>query len=263
MHIHQHHMRAQRCDAIDCVKAIYRFPDHPEAGVSLYDRAQAMAYNRMIIDYQYTNMLWLDHYDILQPGADASRGIRRMQCDKWYWRPYRKASRWYIGLIMDTLWAPWRIGYIKGEKPAGCIFCEKVGEQNDEVNFILYRATSCFVILNLYPYTNGHLMVVPYRHAASIEDLSVDVLAELMALTQRALAVLREAMRPTGFNIGINLGTPAGAGMADHVHQHIVPRWVGDTNFMSVVGDTRVMPQSLQSCYHTLLPGFQTGAAAR
>lgn len=161
---------------------------------------------------------------------------------------------------MDTLWAPWRIGYIKGEKPSGCIFCERAAEQRDQENLILYRGASCFVILNLYPYNNGHLMVVPYHHAASIEDLTTAVLAELMALTQRALAVLREAMRPTGFNIGINLGVPAGAGVADHVHQHVVPRWVGDTNFMSVVGDARVMPQSLQSCYQLLAPGFQSGA---
>lgn len=164
---------------------------------------------------------------------------------------------------MDTLWAPWRIGYIKGEKPTGCIFCEKAAERADDANFILHRGATCFVILNLYPYNNGHLMVVPYQHVASIEDLASDSVAELMALTQRALVALREAMRPTGFNIGINLGTSAGAGVADHVHQHVVPRWVGDTNFMSVVGDTRVLPQSLQSCYALLRPAFHAGTLAR
>jgi ATP adenylyltransferase len=110
--------------------------------------------------------------------------------------------------------------------------------------------------MNIYPYNNGHLMVVPYQHIAGLEGLAPAVLTEMMLLTQRCLLVLRQAMQPAGFNIGINLGTPAGAGVADHVHQHVVPRWVGDTNFMSVVGNTRVMPQSLQSCYDLLHGGF-------
>jgi ATP adenylyltransferase len=158
---------------------------------------------------------------------------------------------------MDTLWAPWRIGYITAEKPDGCIFCLKPSQDRDAENFILHRGTHCFVVLNIFPYNNGHLMVVPYRHVPSIEDLSVETVTELMTLTQKALTVLREELRPTGFNIGINQGVPAGAGVADHVHQHVVPRWVGDTNFMPVIGDTRVMPQSLESSYKLLVHGFR------
>lgn len=164
---------------------------------------------------------------------------------------------------MNRLWAPWRIGYITGEKVGGCIFCEKPAEHDDRANYILARGRRCFVILNLYPYNNGHLMVVPYVHVASIEELPADTLAEMMALSQRALSVLRATMRPTGFNIGINQGTPAGAGVADHVHLHVVPRWVGDTNFMSVLADTHVMPQSLESCYDLLRGGLaEDGAPA-
>ena len=115
---------------------------------------------------------------------------------------------------MDTLWAPWRIGYVTGEKPRGCIFCEKAAANADAANYILHRGESCFVLLNLFPYNNGHLMVVPYRHEAGIEALDARALAELMGLTQRAVSVLRQAMGPSGFNIGINQGTAAGAGVA-------------------------------------------------
>jgi len=164
---------------------------------------------------------------------------------------------WYDYLSMDTLWAPWRIGYITGPKPDGCIFCIKPGEHRDRENFILYRGALCFVMLNIYPYNNGHLMVVPYEHVASIADLPAEAMAEVGYMTQRVVGVLRESLSPTGFNIGINQGYPAGAGVADHVHVHVVPRWVGDTNFMSVIGDTRVMPQSLESCYDLLAQGFR------
>jgi ATP adenylyltransferase len=112
------------------------------------------------------------------------------------------------------------------------------------------------VILNIYPYNNGHLMIVPYKHVGGVEDLSTETTSELMALTRRSIGVLREKLRPTGFNIGINQGVPAGAGVADHVHMHVVPRWVGDTNFMPVLADTRVMPQSLESSYDLLVGGF-------
>ncbi|MDB5074417.1 MAG: histidine triad protein [Chloroflexi bacterium] len=158
---------------------------------------------------------------------------------------------------MDTLWAPWRIGYVTSEKPEGCIFCLKPSQDQDAENFILYRGTYCFVILNVFPYNNGHLMVVPYQHVPGIEDLQVEIVTEMMTLTQKALSVLRQALRPTGFNIGINQGVPAGAGVADHAHMHVVPRWVGDTNFMPVIADTRVMPQSLESSYELLVQGFQ------
>ena len=179
-----------------------------------------------------------------------------MQCAQWSYLPYGKPHNWYIAHIMDTLWAPWRIGYIKEDKPSGCIFCDKAAQSDDAANLIVHRGTACFVILNLYPYNNGHLMVVPYRHTPGIEDLATETLTELMTLTQRSWAVLREAIHPTGFNIGINQGTPAGAGVADHVHLHVVPRWVGDTNFMPVIADTLVIPQSLRSSYDLIHRGF-------
>jgi ATP adenylyltransferase len=158
---------------------------------------------------------------------------------------------------MDTLWAPWRIDYIEGPKAVGCIFCACTdAPEDDEKNLVVYRGTSCFVILNRYPYNNGHIMVVPFVHEATIETLTAETLAEMMALSRRSLAVLRESMHPGGFNIGINQGVAAGAGVADHVHLHVVPRWIGDTNFMPVLGETRVMPQSLESVYQVLARGF-------
>jgi ATP adenylyltransferase len=158
--------------------------------------------------------------------------------------------------MTDTLWAPWRIGYVTEQKPPGCVFCTKPGQDMDRQNLILFRGTFCFVILNLYPYNNGHLMVVPFEHVGGVEDLSTDAIGEMMALTQQSIGVLRDKLHPTAFNIGINQGVPAGAGVADHVHLHVVPRWVGDTNFMPVLADTRVMPQSLTSSYDLLVGGF-------
>jgi ATP adenylyltransferase len=163
---------------------------------------------------------------------------------------------------MDTLWAPWRIDYIKGHKPAECIFCACSAPENDEANLVVHRSARCFVILNRYPYNNGHLMVVPFVHVPTIELLGPETLAELMTVTRISLAVLREAMHPGGFNIGINQGEAAGAGVADHVHQHVVPRWAGDTNFMPVLSETRVMPQSLESVYTMLVRGFALERAA-
>jgi ATP adenylyltransferase len=163
---------------------------------------------------------------------------------------------------MDTLWAPWRIDYIKGHKPAGCIFCACSAPENDETNLVVHRSNRCFVILNRYPYNNGHLMVVPFVHVPSIELLEPETLMELMTVTRISLAVLREAMHPGGFNIGINQGEAAGAGVADHVHLHVVPRWAGDTNFMPVLSETRVMPQSLESVYTMLARGFALERAA-
>jgi ATP adenylyltransferase len=145
----------------------------------------------------------------------------------------------------DRLWAPWRLDYIKGPKPDECIFCSKPAEGDDEGAYIVARGERCFAILNAYPYNNGHLMVSPYEHVPSIEDVGDETLLELMTLTQRALAALREVYGPEGFNIGVNQGKVAGAGMEDHVHLHVVPRWGADTNFMPVIGDTRVLPQSL------------------
>ena len=148
---------------------------------------------------------------------------------------------------MQQLWAPWRMAYIEagGQKDEGCIFCVKPAEQRDEENLILYRGERCFVLMNLFPYNNGHLMIAPYAHVPSIEELDAATLTELMTAAQHCLAALRAAMNPQGFNLGINQGTVAGAGIADHVHLHVVPRWNGDTNFMPVLADVKVLPEHL------------------
>jgi ATP adenylyltransferase len=158
------------------------------------------------------------------------------------------------------LWAPWRLDYIKGPKPDECIFCDGAEPAGDADRYILARAEHCFVMLNAFPYNNGHLMVSPYEHVPSVEELGPPALLELMTLTQRSLAVLREVYRPEGFNIGINQGKPAGAGFDDHLHLHVVPRWGGDTNFMPVIGHTRVLPESLADSYAHLKPLFDKEA---
>jgi ATP adenylyltransferase len=147
--------------------------------------------------------------------------------------------------------------YLRGEQeqPDGCIFCHKFNCSDDEEH-ILYRGRSCYVTLNRYPYSNGHLMVIPYIHVCSLEDLDEPALSEMMQVVNMSLAVLREAYAPQGFNVGVNLGRAAGAGIADHVHMHIVPRWVADTNFMPVVGNTRVIPELLDDAYLRLKPIF-------
>lgn len=158
---------------------------------------------------------------------------------------------------MKRLWAPWRMTYLKANKTEGCIFCQKAAERRDRENLILWRGQSGLVLLNLYPYNNGHLMVTPYEHVPSIENLSPETLADLMGMVQKSLAVLRKAMNPNAFNIGINLGAAAGAGIADHMHIHVVPRWNGDTNFMPVLGETRVVPDFLENSYDQLLQAWQ------
>ena len=160
------------------------------------------------------------------------------------------------------MWAPWRLDYIEGPKPDGCIFCMKPADGDDENTYILHRAERCFVILNAFPYNNGHVMVAPFRHVPSIEQLEAGELAELMGLAQRVLAALRTAYGPEGFNLGINQGKVAGAGVEDHVHLHVVPRWGGDTNFMPVISSTRVLPQSLAASYAKLREAFAAAEAA-
>jgi len=145
----------------------------------------------------------------------------------------------------------------KADQQKGCIFCEKPKEQRDDENLIVARFDKCFVILNAFPYNNGHLMVVPYRHVPSLLDLADDELAELMKVVQISEGVLREALNPHGFNIGMNLGRCAGAGIDDHIHIHIVPRWNGDTNFMPVIGETKVLPELLSQTYGKLKPLFE------
>lgn len=156
----------------------------------------------------------------------------------------------------DRLWAPWRLTYIEkasketGEK--GCIFLDLPSQNEDRKNLILYRGKTAFVMMNLFPYTNGHLMVAPYKHTAEMGELSNEELLEINQLVARSLGWLREAYGPDGFNIGVNIGRAAGAGVPQHVHWHIVPRWNGDTNFMGVVGEIRVLPQSLEESYDRL-----------
>jgi ATP adenylyltransferase len=154
---------------------------------------------------------------------------------------------------MERLWAPWRMQYIEaGDRVEGCIFCTLPAAGRDEENHILLRGQTAFIILNAFPYSNGHLMVTPFQHTADLDDLSDAEMLEMMALTRRAVHLLKTAFKPDGFNIGINMGRVAGAGIADHVHIHVVPRWNGDTNFMPVLGDVRVIPESLSVVYHRL-----------
>lgn len=159
---------------------------------------------------------------------------------------------------MEHLWAPWRLEFIKGPRPSGCFFCEAANASpaDEAAHLVVARSTASFAILNRYPYNNGHLMVAPTAHIASLELLPAPTAADVTALTQRAIRVIREVMAPEGFNVGINLGKVAGAGVADHVHQHVVPRWGGDTNFMPVVADTKVLNESLTKNYAELRAGF-------
>lgn len=153
---------------------------------------------------------------------------------------------------MEQLWAPWRIRYILGEKETGCFFCRKSQESDDAKNHVILRERNCFALLNTFPYNAGHLMIAPYKHTAEIDDLSEQELSDIMALTRRCKQLLQRAMKPNGFNIGFNLGRSAGAGVLDHVHLHVVPRWDGDTNFMPVLADTHVVPQALNEIYEKL-----------
>ena len=153
---------------------------------------------------------------------------------------------------MDRLWAPWRIGYVLGEKPDGCIFCDKPRAGDDEAELILNHGPLSYVLMNAYPYNNGHLLIAPYDHVADIAELSEAQLVDMMRLTKQWIDTLKAAMYPDGLNVGFNVGRVAGAGIEEHVHLHIVPRWNGDTNFMPVLSDTRVVPQSLRECYELL-----------
>ncbi|MDI6806708.1 MAG: HIT domain-containing protein [Candidatus Aenigmarchaeota archaeon] len=153
---------------------------------------------------------------------------------------------------MKEIFAPWRIEYVKMEKPEGCIFCDKPKENKDEENYILYRGKHNFIILNNYPYNPGHLMVAPYRHVESLEELSKEERYEHFDMVTKGVEVLKKALSPDGFNLGMNLGEGAGAGIKDHVHTHVVPRWKEDTNYMPVIADTKVLPEALASTYKKL-----------
>ena len=159
---------------------------------------------------------------------------------------------------MDYLWTPWRYAYVSNaEKVAGCVFCEAAKSNDDEKTRIVYRGKRCFVILNTYPYTLGHVMIVPYAHLDELRKLPADAANELMALSQRMEDVLRELYRPDGVNLGMNIGKAAGAGIAGHIHMHVLPRWVADANFVSVIGETRVLPETLEETWKRMRGAIQ------
>ena len=157
---------------------------------------------------------------------------------------------------MERLWSPWRFQYVSGSaQTEGCLFCDAL-ERSDAAELILFRGATAYVILNLYPYNNGHLMIVPNRHIGSLASASPAELMELTDLTRRAEIAITEVYHPQGINLGMNLGASAGAGVVGHYHQHVLPRWSGDVNFMTAVGETRVVSEDLATTYEKLLPGF-------
>ena len=153
---------------------------------------------------------------------------------------------------MEKLWTPWRMTYVGGPKAEGCIFCDKPAVGDDRASLILHRGAGAFVIMNLYPYNTGHLMIVPYAHAAALPDVPPDALSEMMALLAWTTSILGRVLRPDGFNVGLNIGAVAGAGVAEHLHMHVVPRWVGDANYMPILANTMVMPELIPVTYAKL-----------
>lgn len=161
---------------------------------------------------------------------------------------------------MDRLWSPWRGRYIASgvdSQADECVFCRIASDtEHDEANLVVHRGEQAFVVLNLYPYITGHLMVVPYLHTGEFQSLPKAISDDMMDLAKRGQAVLREVYSPSGFNLGMNIGSAAGAGIADHLHIHVLPRWSGDTNFMTTVGETRVIPEDLTTTYAKIRPKF-------
>ena len=154
---------------------------------------------------------------------------------------------------MKTMWAPWRMEYILGEKEKGCIFCRALSDQG---NLILYKGKVTMVVMNKYPYINGHLLVAPTRHLSLLEQLSKNEMGDLLETVEKSVGILKKVMNPDGFNVGLNLGKVAGAGVEEHLHFHIVPRWSGDTNALTVFADVRVIPEHLQATCNNLKPYF-------
>jgi len=159
---------------------------------------------------------------------------------------------------MKILWAPWRMKYILGKGEKNCIFCVNSRPGTEEENLILFKGRLTTVLMNKYPYNNGHLLVAPIRHVPELDDLKIEELIDLMEKIRASINFIRKEMNPDGFNVGLNLGKVAGAGVAAHLHFHIVPRWNGDTSFMTVLGQTRVIPESLEDTYKRLKPYFET-----
>lgn len=162
--------------------------------------------------------------------------------------------------MSDTLWAPWRMDYILSPKPEGCVFCRAAAQTSgsDEDNYLVYRGKTAFIIMNRYPYAHAHLLVVPNKHADKIELLNADEQRELLDLWVLAQRVVTETFHPQGINLGMNIGQAAGAGIESHLHAHVVPRWIGDTNFMPTLADTRVMPEHMSETYRKLKTAFET-----
>lgn len=159
---------------------------------------------------------------------------------------------------MDRIWAPWRGDYVTGiGKTEGCVFCKLPKLDNDKDNLILYRGKTCFIIMNLFPYNNGHLMVIPYRHLNDFTLMTDEEMLEMNKLTSKALQAVKSTMNPQGFNTGMNLGRAAGSGIDDHIHYHIVPRWAGDSNFMPVIGQTKVISEHMVTTYDKLKKALQ------
>lgn len=158
---------------------------------------------------------------------------------------------------MDYLWTPWRYAYITGTKEGqGCIFCHKKEEIDDHQSWVVHRGIHCYICLNAFPYTSGHVMIIPYDHTDELQKLPKETAQEMMELSQRTETVLRKLYRPDGINLGMNIGAAAGAGVAGHIHMHVLPRWVADANFMTVVGETRVLPESLDITWERLSKEF-------
>ena len=157
---------------------------------------------------------------------------------------------------MNKLWAPWRIDYIRKPKEDGCIFCNKFKSSDDKKDLVLYRGIGSFILMNLYPYSNGHLLISPYKHTSDINELSDQENGEIMWMANQCMNILKLTMNAEGFNFGANIGKAGGAGIEEHIHYHIVPRWTGDTNFMPVVGNTKVMVEGLIESWEGLIPHF-------
>jgi ATP adenylyltransferase len=159
---------------------------------------------------------------------------------------------------MSHIWSPWRKEYIEDQdRPAGCVFCNEVKKEDGAGNLVVYRGERVYVILNRYPYTNGHLMVVPFMHLATLEVMDVPTRAELIELLSYSTSVLKAVYNPAGFNIGANVGISAGAGIADHFHMHVVPRWSGDTNFMSTISGTRIISEAMDDTYQRICAAWK------
>jgi ATP adenylyltransferase len=157
---------------------------------------------------------------------------------------------------MQQIWSPWRIDYVRSPKPDGCVFCGAPERDSEEKSLILFRGEHSYVMMNRYPYTNGHLMVIPYAHIAMLTEVPGPAQIEMLQEINMCIEVLRETMQPHGFNVGLNLGESAGAGIEDHLHFHIVPRWSGDTNFMPVIGGANIIVEGLRDCFARLKPAF-------